>query len=166
MKAILIEALVFAQLEFGAEYSVYTDASLNNLGCVLMQKRKVMAYASRQLKPQERNYATHDLEMAVVVLALNIWRHSLQGKVSYVLRSQELEVFDDIERFDLCQICWMEMLKYFDLGTEYHPGKTNGVADALSKKTVAVLTSLQVKISMVDDGSLLVELIVRQTFLS
>jgi len=55
--------------------TVYSDASKNSLGCVLMQEDKVVAYASRQLKPYEKNYPTHDLELAAVVFALKIWRH-------------------------------------------------------------------------------------------
>ncbi|KAJ0641390.1 putative nucleotidyltransferase, Ribonuclease H [Helianthus annuus] len=58
---------------------VYTDASRQGLGCVLMQRGKVVAYASRQLKQHERNYPTHDLELAAVVFALKIWRHYLYG---------------------------------------------------------------------------------------
>ena len=54
---------------------VYCDASRVGLGCVLIQKGKVIAYALRQLKPHEKNYPTHDLELAVVVFALKIWRH-------------------------------------------------------------------------------------------
>jgi len=63
----------------GEEYTVYSDASKNGLGCVLMQKDKVIAYASRQLKSYERNYPTHDLELAAVVFALKIWGHYLYG---------------------------------------------------------------------------------------
>ena len=62
------------QPESGKEFVVYSDASLNGLGCVLMQEGKVVAYASRQLKPHERNYPTHDLELAAVVFALKIWQ--------------------------------------------------------------------------------------------
>ena len=58
---------------------VYSDASRKGLGCVLMQHDDVIAYASRQLKPHERNYPTHDLELAVVIFALKIWRHYLLG---------------------------------------------------------------------------------------
>ena len=54
---------------------VYSDASGKGLRCVLMQKGKVIAYASRQLKDYERNYPTHDLELAAVVFALETWRH-------------------------------------------------------------------------------------------
>ena len=61
------------------EFQIYSDASYKGLGCVLMQGGKVIAYASRQLKPQEKNYPTHDLELAAVVLALKIWRHYWYG---------------------------------------------------------------------------------------
>ena len=63
----------------GEEYIVYSDASTNGLGCVLMQKDKVIPYASRQFKPYERNYPTYDLELAAMVFALKIWRHYLYG---------------------------------------------------------------------------------------
>ena len=60
-------------------YVVYSDASRQGLGCVLMQQGRVVAYASRQLKPHESNYPTHDLELAAIVFALKIWRHYLYG---------------------------------------------------------------------------------------
>ena len=58
---------------------VYTNTSKDDLGCVLMQNGKVIAYASRKLKPHEQNYPTFDLELAVVVFALKKWRHYLYG---------------------------------------------------------------------------------------
>ncbi|KAA3487596.1 Retrotransposable element Tf2 [Gossypium australe] len=76
------EALVLVQPEPGKEFVIYSDASLNGLGCVLMQEGKVIAYASRQLKPHEKNYLTHDLELVAIVFALKIWRHHLYGKRS------------------------------------------------------------------------------------
>jgi hypothetical protein len=60
-------------------FVVYIDDSQNRLGCVLMQQGKVIAYAFRQLKNHERNYPTHDLELATIVFALKIWRHYLYG---------------------------------------------------------------------------------------
>ncbi|CAN4106286.1 unnamed protein product [Withania somnifera] len=60
-------------------YAVYCDASGIGLGCVLTQHGRVIAYASRQLRPHEKNYPTHDLELAAVVFALKIWRHYLYG---------------------------------------------------------------------------------------
>ena len=61
-------------------FVVFSDASRKGLGCVLMQNGKVVAYASRQLKTYEQNYLTHDLELAVVIFALKIWRHHLYGE--------------------------------------------------------------------------------------
>ena len=70
LKAFLIEALILTQPTYGKEYVIFSDASLNGLGCVLLQEGKVVAYASRQLKPHEKNYPTHDLELASIVFAL------------------------------------------------------------------------------------------------
>ncbi|XP_073291065.1 uncharacterized protein [Primulina huaijiensis] len=63
----------------GKDFTIYSDASKGGLGCVLMQEGRVIAYASRQLKPYEQNNPTHDLELAAVVFALKIWRHYLYG---------------------------------------------------------------------------------------
>jgi hypothetical protein len=59
------------------KFDIYCDASCQGLGCVLMQEGQVVCYASRQLRKHEANYPTHDLELAVVVHALKIWRHYL-----------------------------------------------------------------------------------------
>ena len=58
---------------------IYSDASKQGLGCVLMQNDKVIAYAFRQLKDYESKYPIYDLELAVVLFALKIWRHYLYG---------------------------------------------------------------------------------------
>ncbi|KAG8490322.1 hypothetical protein CXB51_015498 [Gossypium anomalum] len=84
LKARLTEALILVQPEPGNEFVIYSDASLTGLGCVLMQEGKVVAYASRQLKPHEKNYPTHDLELAAIVFALKIWRYYLYGKANIV----------------------------------------------------------------------------------
>ncbi|XP_052886966.1 uncharacterized protein LOC128295432 [Gossypium arboreum] len=68
LKKMLTEALVLTQPESGVPYVVYSDASLNGLGCVLMQSGKVIAYASRQLKLHEKNYPTHNLKLAAIFL--------------------------------------------------------------------------------------------------
>jgi hypothetical protein len=70
---------VLAQPENNKPFDVYCDASGTGLGCVLMQDNRVIAYASRELKSHEQNYSTHDLELAVVVHALKMWRHYLMG---------------------------------------------------------------------------------------
>ena len=73
LNEILVEAPVLIQPTSGREYTMHSDASRIGLGCVLMQDWKVVAYASRQLKPYEQNYHTHDLELAAVMFALKIW---------------------------------------------------------------------------------------------
>ncbi|KAG8498887.1 hypothetical protein CXB51_005335 [Gossypium anomalum] len=80
LKKVLTEAPVLIQPESGKDFTVYSDASHVGLACVLMQEGKVVAYASRQLKPHEGNYPTHDLELAAVIFALKIWRHYLYGE--------------------------------------------------------------------------------------
>ncbi|KAA3473874.1 Gag-Pol polyprotein [Gossypium australe] len=74
-----------SKVQSGKEFVIYSDASLNGLGCVLIQEGKVIAYASRQLKPHEKNYPTHDLELATIVFALIIWRHYLFGKANVIV---------------------------------------------------------------------------------
>ena len=73
LKEILIEAPVLIQPTSGRDYTIYSDASRIGLGCLLMQDRKVLVYSSKQLKPHEQNYPTHDLELVAVVFALKIW---------------------------------------------------------------------------------------------
>lgn len=77
LKNMLTSAPVLVLPEADEPYVVYTDASITGLGCVLMQREKVIAYASRQLRKHEGNYPTHDLEMAAVIFALKIWRSYL-----------------------------------------------------------------------------------------
>ncbi|GJT23355.1 retrotransposon protein, putative, ty3-gypsy subclass [Tanacetum coccineum] len=72
LKDKLCNALVLALLDRPEDFVVYCDASRIGLGCVLMQRGKVIAYASRQLKIHEKNYTTHDLELGAVVFALKI----------------------------------------------------------------------------------------------
>ncbi|GJX32594.1 putative reverse transcriptase domain-containing protein, partial [Tanacetum coccineum] len=79
LKQKLCEAPILALPEGNDDFVVYCDASLQGLGAVLMQREKVIAYASRQLKPHEENYTTHDLELGAVIFALKIWRHYLYG---------------------------------------------------------------------------------------
>nr|GFC43549.1 putative reverse transcriptase domain-containing protein [Tanacetum cinerariifolium] len=77
IKQKLCSAPILALPEGSEDFVVYSDASHKGLGAVLMQREKVIAYASRQLKVHERNYTTHDLELGSVVFALKLWRHYL-----------------------------------------------------------------------------------------
>jgi len=79
LKQRLTTASVLTLLDIHRDFVIYCDASRQGLGCVLMQDGKVVAYASRQLRPHEQNYPTHDLEFTAVVHALKIWRQYLIG---------------------------------------------------------------------------------------
>ena len=85
LKRSLTSAPILIVPERGQRYTVYCDASKDGLGCVLMQSGKVVSYGSQQLKNHKQNYSTHDMELAVVVFTLKIWRHYLY--------SEQFEVF-------------------------------------------------------------------------
>ena len=134
LKAFLTEAPVLTQPTGGREYVIFSDASLNGLGCVLMQEGKVVAYASRQLKPHERNYPTHDLELAAIVFALKIWRRYLYGEKCFIYTDHKsLKYLPSQQELNLRQRRWMELIKDYDCVIDYHPGKANVVANALSR---------------------------------
>ncbi|GJZ13549.1 putative reverse transcriptase domain-containing protein [Tanacetum coccineum] len=117
------------------DFVVYCDASHQGLGAVLMQREKVIAYASRQLKPNEENYTTHDLELGAVVFALKIWRHYLYGtKCTVFTDHKSLQHILDQKELNMRQRRWLELLADYDCEIRYHPGKANVVADALSRK--------------------------------
>ena len=126
-------------------FTVYSDASYQGLGCVLMQHNKVVAYASRQLRPHEVSYPVHDLELAAVVHALKIWRHHLYGETFQVFTDHKsLKYLMTQKELNMRQRRWMELLKDYDCTIEYHPGKANVVADALSRKAGSSLARLRV----------------------
>ncbi|KAH0644892.1 hypothetical protein KY284_032776 [Solanum tuberosum] len=104
-------------------FVVCCDASRIGVGCVLMQNGKVIAYTSRQLKVQEKNYPTHDHELAAIIFALKIWSHYLYGV--------HVDVFTDHKSFQYVfnqkdlnrrQRRWLELLKDYDMSVLYHPG--------------------------------------------
>ncbi|GJZ04682.1 putative reverse transcriptase domain-containing protein [Tanacetum coccineum] len=131
----LCNALVLALLDGPKDFVVYCDASGLGLGCVLMQRGKVIAYASRQLKIHEKNYMTHDLELRAVVFAFKIWRHYLYGKkyVIYIDYKSLQHIFIQKE-MNMRQRHWIELFSDYDCEIRYHPGKANVVANALSRK--------------------------------
>ena len=118
------------------DYEVYCDASRRGLGGVFMQDGRVVSYASRQLRLDVLNYATHDLELAAVVHALNTWRHFLIGNHCEVYTDHKsLKYIFTQKELNLRQRRWLEHIKDYDMRLHYHPGKANVVADALSRKS-------------------------------
>ena len=114
---------------------VYSDASQQGLGCVLMQNDRVIAYASRQLKKHEENYPTHNLKLAAVVFALKIWRHYLYSAPCRIFTDHKsLQYIFTQKELNLRQRRWLELIKDYDWTIEYHPRKANVVADALSRQ--------------------------------
>ncbi|GJW38117.1 putative reverse transcriptase domain-containing protein [Tanacetum coccineum] len=131
----LCNAPVLALPDGPKDFVVYCDASGLGLGCVLMQRGKVVAYASRQLKIHEKNYTTHDLELGVVMFAHNIWRHYLYGKKSVIYTDHKsLQHFFSQKELNMRQRRWIELFSDYDCEIRYHPGKANVVVDALSRK--------------------------------
>ncbi|GKE19650.1 putative reverse transcriptase domain-containing protein, partial [Tanacetum coccineum] len=116
-------------------FMVYWDASRKGLGAILMQREKVIAYASRQLKIHEKNYTTHDLELGAVVFTLKMWRHYLYGTKCVVFTDHNsLQHILDQNELNMRQCRWLEFLIDYDCEIRYHLGKANVVADALSRK--------------------------------
>ena len=141
----LTSALILVIPDVGKPFEVYCNVPHLRLGCMLMQKKKVVAYASRQLKVHERNYPTHDLELAAIVFALKIWKHYLYGAQFRVFSDHKsLKYLFDQKELNMRQRRWMKFLKDYDFELLYHPGKANVVADTLSRKTVHT-THLMIK---------------------
>ncbi|KAI3825406.1 hypothetical protein L1987_06889 [Smallanthus sonchifolius] len=135
LKQKLCSAPILSLPEGINNFVVYCDASHQGLGCVLMQRDKVIAYASQQLKVHENNYTTHDLELGAVVFALKIWRHYLYGtRCTIFTDHKSLQHIFDQKELNMRQRRWVELLNDYDCDIKYHPGKANVVADALSRK--------------------------------
>ncbi|GJZ40121.1 putative nucleotidyltransferase, ribonuclease H [Tanacetum coccineum] len=135
LKQKLCSAPILALPKGSENFVVYCDASHKGLGAVLMQREKVIAYASRQLKVHEKNYTTHDLELGAVVFALKMWRHYLYGTKCVVFTDHKsLQHILDQKELNMRQRRWLELLSDYDCEIRYHPGKANVVADALSRK--------------------------------
>ncbi|GKB66334.1 putative reverse transcriptase domain-containing protein [Tanacetum coccineum] len=135
MKDRLCNAPILALPDGPEDFVVYCDAPEIRLGCVLMQRGKVIAYASRQLKIQEDNYTTHDLELSAIVFALKIWRHYLYGTKSVIYTDHKsLQHIFSKKELNMRQRHLIELFSDYDCEIRYHHGKANVVADALSMK--------------------------------
>ena len=159
LKEMLVEAPVLTQPTPGKEYTLYSDASRIGLGCVLMQDGKVVAYASKQLKPHERNYPTHDLELVAVVFALKIWRHYLYGEKCRIYTDHKsLKYLLTQKELNLRQRQLLELFKDYDCIIDYYLGKANVVVDALRRKTMSALALQFNRWRITLDGVLLAQL--------
>nr|GEX23523.1 putative reverse transcriptase domain-containing protein [Tanacetum cinerariifolium] len=135
LKQKLCSAPILALPEGMKDLVVYCDASLKGYGAALMQREKVIAYASRQLRVHEENYTTHDLELGAVIFALRLWRHYLYGMKCVVFTDHKsLQYILNQKELNLRQQRWIELLNDYDCEIRYHPGKANVVADALTRK--------------------------------
>nr|CAD39356.2 OSJNBa0059H15.7 [Oryza sativa Japonica Group] len=119
------------------DFVIYCDASRQGLGGVLMQEGKVVAYASRQLRPHEENYPTHDLELAAVVHALKIWRHYLIGNHCDIYTDHKsLKYIFTQSDLNLRQWRWLELIKDYDLEIE-EAQKDNGEIQEVKERIAA-----------------------------
>jgi hypothetical protein len=138
----LTSAPVLTQPDMSKQFEVFCDASGTGLGSVLMQENRVIAYTSRALRSHEKNYPTHDLELAAVVHALKLWRHYLMGNHRNIYTDHKsLKYIFTQSDLNMRQRRWLELIKDYDLEVHYHPDKANVVADALSRKHCNNLTS-------------------------
>jgi hypothetical protein len=145
-------APVLAQPDNTKSFDVYCDASGTGLSCVLMQDNRVIAYASRALRPHEQNYPTHDLELAAVVHALKLWRHYLMGAHCNIYTDHKsLKYIFTKGDLNMRQRRWLELIKDYDLEVHYHPGKANVVVDALSRKAQCNCVNMDSKIATLCD---------------
>ena len=106
----------------------------------------MIAYRSRQLKPHEKNYPTHDLELPAIVFALKIWRHYLYREIFDLFSDHKsLKYLFSQKELNMRQRRWMELLKDYDFTLQYHPDKANMVADALSRKPQVMIATLMIR---------------------
>jgi hypothetical protein len=143
LKRRLVTAPVLALPTKSSNFVMYSDPSNKGLGYMLMQNGNLIAYASRQLKPYKQNYPTHDLELAAVVFALKIWRHYLYGEQCEIyMDHKSLKYLFTQKELNMRQRRWLKLIKDYDCEINYHPGKANVVADALSRKSTVELAAL------------------------
>ncbi|WMV29556.1 hypothetical protein MTR67_022941 [Solanum verrucosum] len=144
LKTRLTTAPILTLPEGSDGYVIYFVASTVRLGCVLMHRCKVIAYASRQLKVYEKNYPTHELDLAVVVFSLKTWRHYLYGvDVDVFTDHKSLQYLFTQKELNLLHRRWLEFLKDYVINVLYHPGKANVVADVVSRLSIGCVAHVE-----------------------
>ncbi|GJZ38548.1 putative reverse transcriptase domain-containing protein [Tanacetum coccineum] len=163
LKDKLCNAPVLALPDGSKDFMMYCDASGLGLGCVLMQRGKVITYASRQLKIHEKNYTTHDLKLGVVVFVLKIWRHYLYGTKSVVYTDhRSLQHVFSQKKLNMRQRRWIELFSDYYCEICYQPGKTNSsIKDRIlaaqkeaSDESAGLQKGLDEMIELMNDGAL------------
>lgn len=138
LKRKLTTASILALLEYGVEFDVFAYVLHKGIRAILIQKGKVIACASRELKDFKCKYPTHDLKLVAVVFTLKIWRH------------KSLKCFFTQKKLNMRKRRWLESIKDYDCEIKYHPRKVNVVVDVLSQKAfmshIIVQKELQQKI--------------------
>jgi len=157
LKDLLTHAPVLSLPEGDNDFSIYSNPFGLGLGCVLMQHGKVIAYALRQLTEYEKNYPTHDLELATVIFSLKLWRHYLFGTKSQLFTDHKsLKYIFSQQTLNTRQQQAMELIKDYVYEILYHPGKANVVVDALCRKVYRnsmcyTITHTTVKFTILDE---------------
>jgi hypothetical protein len=135
LKKLLTSAPILRIADPNVDFVVCTDACKEGLGGVLSQNGSVICYESRKLKEHEKNYSTHDLELAAIVHALRKWRHYLMGRRFELITDHNgLKYLFDQPTLNARQSRWLEFLCEYDFEIKYIKGKENKVVDALSRR--------------------------------
>ncbi|GKC41159.1 putative reverse transcriptase domain-containing protein [Tanacetum coccineum] len=155
LKDKLCNAPVLALSDRPKDFVMYCDASGLGLGCVLMQRGKVIAYASRKLKTHEKNYTTHDLELGTIVFALKIWRHYLFGTKSVIYTDHKsLQHIFNQKELNMRQRRWIELFSNYDCEIHYHPSKILAAQEEASDESAGLQKGLDEMIKRRSDGAL------------
>nr|GEV77007.1 hypothetical protein [Tanacetum cinerariifolium] len=165
LKDNLCNAPILSLPDGSKDFVVYYDASNQGFRCVLMQRGKVIAYSSRQLKIHEKNYTTHDLDLGALVFDLKTWRSYLYrtNSVIYTDHKTLQHIFDQKE-LNMRQQIWIELFSDYDCKIRYHIGKANVVADALIEASkventpIEILSGLDQPMEKKKDGGLMTKL--------
>jgi hypothetical protein len=135
LKQLLTSAPILRIAASNEDFIVCTDACKEGLGGVLSQNGFVICYESKKLKEHERNYATHDLELAAIVHALKKWRHYLMGRRFKVRTDHnDLKYLFDKPTLNVRHSRWLDFLYEYDFDIKHIKGKENKVVDALNRR--------------------------------
>jgi hypothetical protein len=136
LKIILTSVLILKVADLDEDSMVCIYACKEGLGGILSQKDHVVCFESRKIKEHEKNYSTHDLQLATIVHALKMWRHYLMGK-RFELRMDHcgLKHLFGQPTINVRQTRWLEFLNEYDIEIKHIRGKENQVVDALSRRS-------------------------------